>query len=645
MRNTKIIANQSIALAIFLASTLLAQAAPRDVLDPYRLNANTTRRLQENKTAQLKRIAQSTAFHQFSFRDVHASSQIQFHHRAVEDAAKNWKPAHYDHGSGLAVADVDGDSRLDIYFVNQLGRNELWRNLGNGKFENITDSAGVAMQNQISVAAAFGDIDNDGHIDLFVTTVRHGNRLFRNLGGGKFEDISEPSGLSYVGHSSGTVFFDYDNDGLLDLFVANVGNYTLPEKGVGGFYLAYEKAFEAHLEPARSEQSLLYKNLGNARFRDVSKETGLTHGGWSGEATICDIDRDGFLDLYVLAMQGDDKFYRNDSGRRFVESTAKFFPKTPWGAMGVKFFDYNADGRFDLYVTDMHSDMTESQTKVGKKEYSAKFEKAKSEPFCSVEWTDAFLQGASNNIFGNAFYEAQPAGGFQEISSRNGSETYWPWGPSVGDLNADGFEDIFVTAGMGYPFRYGINSVLLNESGRGFVDAEFALGVEPRANGVDIEYYTLDCSGADKDNPLCQRRKGIIKVLGSTSSRSSAIFDVDNDGDLDIITNEMNDRPQVLLSDLSTKKQINYAQVKLVGTKSNRDAIGARVSLTSGEKTQHRMNDGKSGYLAHSVMPLYFGLGDAKQISRIEITWPSGKVQTISENLAPNKLITITEPQ
>ena len=632
-------------LLAIISASIVSQAAPRDVIDPLRLNANTMRRLQENKTAQLKNIAQSKTFHQFSFRDGHAASQIQFRHRAVDDAAKNWKPAHYDHGSGLSVADVDGDNHLDLYFVNQLGRNELWRSLGNGKFENITDAAGVAMQDQISVAAAFGDIDNDGDADLFVTTVRKGNRLFRNLGDAKFEDISGSSGVNYSGHSSSAVFFDFDNDGLLDLFVANVGNYTLPEQGVGGFYLAYAKAFEAHIEPARSEQSILYKNLGNGRFRDVSEETGLTHRGWSGEATICDVDRDGFLDLYVLAMQGDDKLYRNDSGRRFVEATAQFFPKTPWGAMGVKFFDYNVDGRFDLYITDMHSDMTEGQTKAGKKEYSAKFEKAKSEPFCSVEWTDAFLQGASNNIFGNAFYEAQPSGGFQEVSARNGTETYWPWGPSVGDLNADGFEDIFVTAGMGYPFRYGMNSVLLNESGRRFVDAEFALGVEPRATGVDIEYFTLDCSGADKEHALCRHRKGIVRVMGSTSSRSSAIFDVDRDGDLDIITNEMNDRPQVLLSDLSSKKQIHFVQIKLVGTKSNRDAIGARVSLSSGDKTQHRMSDGKSGYLAHSVIPLYFGLGDDKEISKVEVVWPSGKTQTLTKDLSANALITITEPE
>jgi enediyne biosynthesis protein E4 len=626
------------------ALTVCSRAAESEIIDPLKLNANTARRLEENKRAQLARISKAESFHQFSFRDAHAASGIQFRHKAVDDAAKNWKPAHYDHGSGLAVADVDGDSKQDLYFVNQFGRNELWRSIGAGRFENMTDVAGVGMQDQFSVAAAFADVDNDGLPDLFVTTVRTGNRLFRNLGAGKFEDISKAAGVDYVGHSSGAVFFDYDNDSLLDLFVCNVGKYTLQEKGDGGFYLAYAKAFEAHLEPARSEQSLIYKNLGKGRFREVSAEVGMTHRGWSGEATICDVDQDGFVDLYVLSMQGDDRFYRNDAGRRFVEATQKYFPKTPWGAMGVKFFDHNLDGQFDLYVTDMHSDMTDSQTKAGKREFSTAFEKAKSEPFCTVEWTDAFLQGASNNIFGNAFYEATTNGAFQEISVHNGTETYWPWGPSVGDLNADGYEDIFVTAGMGYPFRYGMNSVLLNEGGRRFVDAEFALGVEPRATGVDIEYFTLDCSGADKEHTLCRHKKGIVRVMGSTSSRSSAILDLDDDGDLDIVTNEMNDRPQVFVSDLSAKKTVNFAKLKLIGSKSNRDAIGARVSLTAGGKTQHRMNDGKSGYLGQSLMPLYFGLDAAKEITRIQIRWPSGKTQDLGPNLEANKVLTITEP-
>src|SRR5262249_33608023 len=154
--------------------------------------------------------------------------------------------------------------------------------------------------------------------------------------------------------------------------------------------------------------------------------------------------------------------------------------------------DYNLDGLMDVFITDMHSDMTEAQTKQGKQNMEARLEKQKSEAFCSAEWTEAVLQGSSNNIFGNAFYENKGGGVFEEISDRLNLETYWPWGVSVADLNADGYEDIFITAGMGYPFRYGINSLFLNESGKTFFDSEFVLGVEPRAGGrIDKDYFVL----------------------------------------------------------------------------------------------------------------------------------------------------------
>src|SRR5688572_16108927 len=162
----KLIASKLFVLATALTLVVDSAGATPEVIDPMKLNVNTKRRLEENKKAQMQKISQSLVFHGFTFRDAFLDSQIRFRHRAVDDAAKNWKPAHYDHGSGLAVADVDGDSKMDLFFVNQLGRNELWRNNGGGKFENITESAGVGMDHQISVAAAFGDIDNDGDPDL-----------------------------------------------------------------------------------------------------------------------------------------------------------------------------------------------------------------------------------------------------------------------------------------------------------------------------------------------------------------------------------------------------------------------------------------------------------------------------------------------
>ena len=600
--------------------------------------------LARRKEQQISAAKQFKAFYDFQFSDRISESKIRFETHVVDDAGKNLKPVHYDHGTGLAVADVDGDGLLDIYFVSQLGGNQLWRNLGNGRFENITATAGVGLEDRIGVTASFADIDNDGDPDLFVTTVKTGNVLFENLGNGRFKDITGESGLDYVGHSSGAVFFDFNNDGLLDLFLVNVGIYTGNEKGRDGFYLALEDAFLAHTKPERAERSILYLNLGNRKFKDVSAEMKLMDYSWSGDATFTDLNQDNYPDLYVVNMQGDDHYYENVAGKYFVERTSRYFPKTPWGAMGIKFFDYNLDGLMDVFITDMHSDMTQAQTKLGKQSMSLDFEKQKSEAWCTIEWTEAALQGSSNNIFGNAFYQNKGDGAFAEVSDLLGVETYWPWGVSVADLNADGYEDIFVTAGMGYPFRYGINSVLLNEFGQRFFDGEFLLGIEPRPGGrIDKDYFVLDCSREDKDHPLCRGLSGKVPVKGVLSSRSSAIFDLDNDGDLDIVTNEMNDRPQVLISNLTQKKAVHFLKIKLTGTASNRDGLGATVKVRAGGKTYTRFNDGKSGYLAQSSVPLYFGLGGATKVDSIEVRWPSGKKQVLTNYLPLNKLINIQE--
>jgi hypothetical protein len=201
-----------------------------------------------------------------------------------------------------------------------------------------------------------------------------------------------------------------------------------------------------------------------------------------------------------------------------------------------------------------------------------------------------------------------------------------------------------VTGGMGYPFRYSINYVLLNEGGRRFVPAEFALGVEPRQAGIEIEYFTLDCSGEDKDHTICYHKKGILSVIGSTSARSSVLFDLDDDGDLDIVTNEMNDRPQVLINNLTEKKQVNYLKIKLVGSKSGKDAIGAKVTVSTSDGAITQWNDGKSGYLAQSALPLYFGLNDTKA-RQVEVLWPSGRKQFLAAGITPNSLVTINEPR
>jgi hypothetical protein len=587
--------------------------------------------------AQKQAADSSDVFHQFRFDDHLAASGISFVHRIVDDAGLTYKAVHYDHGNGLAVADVDGDRLFDIYFVNQAGPSELWKNLGGGRFQNVTADAGVAVPGRIAVAASFADLDNDGDPDLFVTTVRGGNLLFENDGHGRFHDVTSDANVGLSAHSSGSVFFDFNKDGLLDLLVCNVGRYTSEARGSHGEHVGLPDAFSGHMYPDRSEHSVLYQNMGGHRFKDVTASVNLRPDGWSGDAAVADLNQDGWPDIYFLNMMGANHYFENQQGRAFVEKTKAYFQKTSWGAMGIKFFDYDNDGRLDLFVTDMHSDMVED---VGPE---AETRKAKAA-------AESFLMGPPDSfVFGNALYRNLGAGKFSEVSDAMGVENYWPWGPSVGDVNADGWDDIFIASSMDFPFRYGINSLLLNGKGRKFVPAEFVLGLEPRRTTY-TPWFQLNCAQLPPDprnlmRPMCANQSGQVQVMAPAGSRAGVLFDLDNDGDLDLVTSDFNSAPQVLISDLAQVRPIHWLQVQLTGAASNRDGLGALVKVETAHGAYTKQYDGKSGYLSQSSLPLYFGLGDDTAVTRVTVRWPSGRSQVITQGIKPNDTLRIQEPR
>jgi enediyne biosynthesis protein E4 len=541
----------------------------------------------------------------------------------------------YDHGSGLAVGDYDNDGREDIYFLNQHGPNALYRNRGDGTFEDVTAKAGVALGDRISVGATFADYDNDGWADLFVTSTRGGNVLFHNRGDGTFEDVTAAAGVSHVGHSQTPVFFDYDNDGDLDLYLTNTAKWTTDVFDfAGGNYEG--KASLASLMTSPREFNILYRNNGDGTFTDVTESAGLRGRGWAGDVAVFDYDEDGFLDLFVPSMFGRGQLYRNSGHGTFIDVTAETLGRTPHGAIGAKVFDYDGDGRLDLFVVDMHSDMwmgldsRHSSLDLARQTQNRRFlspngPTANEGTVSFIETQRQIFATEGENydelLFGNALYRNLGNGKFTETAVAAGLETLWPWGIATGDFDNDGHEDVFITAGMGYPFYYWPNQLMMNNGDGTFRDRASALGIEPPTGG---DYQEKNIGGQQ----------------AARSSRSAVVADFDGDGRLDIVTNNFNDRPYFFANRFPRR---NYVAVRLTGTRSNRDAIGAVVRLWAGKTVMVRQVNPAGGYLSHSSRVVHFGLGDRSKVDRIEIRWPRGIVQTL-ENPAINTLHQIREP-
>lgn len=541
----------------------------------------------------------------------------------------------YDHGSGLAVGDYDNDGHEDIYFLNQLGPNALYRNAGDGSFVDVTAKAGVALDDRISVGATFADYDNDGWADLFVTSTRGGNVLWRNRGDGTFEDVTAAARVSHVGHSQTAVFFDYDNDGDLDLYLTNTAQWTTDAfDSVAGNFEG--KADIRSLMTSPEEFNILYRNNGDGTFTDQTGSAGLRGRGWAGDVAVFDYDEDGFLDLFVPSMFGRGQLYRNSGHGTFSDVTEESLGRSPYGAIGSKVFDYDNDGRLDLYVVDMHSDMwMAADSRYGSLGLARQTQNRR---FLSpmgptvneeaVGFTESLreifaMEGEDYDalLFGNALYRNLGQGKFTETAVAAGLETFWPWGVATGDYDNDGDEDVFIPSGMGYPFYYWPNHLMMNNGDGTFQDRAAALGVEPPARGIHLE-------------------ESIGGQPATRSSRSAVVADFDGDGRLEIVTNNFNDRPYYLANRFPRR---NYVAFRLTGTQSNRDAIGAVVRLWVGKTVMVRQVNPAGGYLSHSSRVVHFGLGDRSKVDRIEIRWPRGIVQTL-DNPETNTLHQIREP-
>jgi len=565
------------------------------------------------------------------FTDVLASSGIDFTHVYCDtETGSNYRTNPYDHGSGVNVADVDGDGLDDVYLLNFLGSNGLYRNLGNMRFENVTAKAGVAVDRALSVGAAFADYDQDGDQDLYVTTYRGGNHLFQNRGDGTFEDVTQGAGLEYLGHSNSATWFDYDMDGDIDLYLCNIGKFTTEtiSHEANYFYvgvdLPFMKLAKAPEVYNAGEADILYSNNGDGTFSNVTDAAGIASNEWNGDAAVADIDLDGDPDLYVSNMFGANHLYINNGDATFTKTTDTALKRTSWGGMGARFFDGNDDAYPDLYVVDMHSDMwgKDPSDPTFVREPTAKYNtplgytrKGK-----RIESPDDTV--TTDTLFGNTYFENNGDGTFEERSAQANLENWWPWGMAAGDYDNDGHQDLFVTAGMGYPFFYWPNFLYMNKGGGNFVEVAAQAGIEPPALGEVI-------AGAEIGGREFTR-----------SSRCVAAGDFDGDGDLDLIVNNFNHEPYLLRND---SKPGNWLQIDLTGTSSNVDAVGARIHVVAGSRSWHRQTANSQGYLTQSSARVHIGLGDVDEVDRIEVFWPGSTEPQVLKTPTINQVVSIAQ--
>jgi len=462
-------------------------------------------------------------------------------------------------GNGVAAADYNNDGFIDIYFVSKIptnpsqsgSANSLFRNNGDGTFTNVAKKAGVEgiidnstiQSNQLveNYGASWGDFDNDGDVDLYLTN-KGMDEFYENLGNGTFKNITKQAGLDrLIRDSSSAAWFDLDNDGYLDLHISCYGKYG-------------EEV---------SSDNIMYRNNGDGTFTNITDETGLGEPGWTYTTLVVDANFDGWPDLYCVNDFGRNVFYLNNGEGVFHEATKEYGLENIGQGMGATLGDYDNDGLFDIYFTCISDHI-------------------------DLEWSP-LVRHTSEGLY-------------KDVSRTSGTAiTHWSWGCQFLDYDLDGYLDLYVVNGFGGDEKY--NNFLFRNKGDGTFD--------------DISSQ----SGAN----------------GLPEARGVCVADFNNDGLPDMVVANQKTIAHLYMNHGNPG---NYLKINLVGTKSNRDARGAVVSVTGGKNTYYRLNDDILFY-GQSKVPLHFGLGD-DTIVDILVKWPSGLKEEFS-TVPANQELTITE--
>jgi Tfp pilus assembly protein PilF/peroxiredoxin len=527
---------------------------------------------------------------------------------------------------GVSAGDADGDGRDDLYVAQPAGLpNLLFRNKGDGTFEDVTEAAGLRVLDETS-QSLFVDVDNDGDQDLILVVTGSGLLLFRNDGKGRFALVPDAFRLKLQGTPMAIAMADFDRDGFLDLYLCNYSYFVGTSEDKGGSPNPYHDA-------QNGPPNVLLRNEGGKRFLDVTAEVGLDENNtrFSFAAAWADYDGDGWPDLLVANDFGRKNLYHNEGLKggkvRFRDVTAQAGVEDHGAGMSAAWLDYDGDGRLDIYTGNM---------------WTANGQRITAEPGFMKDAPAEIEALYRRHTRGNSLFRNRGDGRFEDVTLAAHAEMgRWAWCSDTLDFDRDGSPDLYV-----------VNGMFTREPGHEDLDAFFWRQVAARSpltrvtgTSYDDAWRAINRLLADKSQASHQRnvflrndgQGAFDEVAGSLGldldqdGRSFAVLDFDGDGDPDLAAMAARSAPELRLFRNDFPDPRAALAVRLRGTKSNRDAVGALVTVETDLFRRTRLLQAGSGFISQHSKELLFGLGGSRKIVKLEVRWPSGETQVLSD--------------